>query len=59
MTIKVSICNTDLHRKIVVTQCGQSEGRPTGTRTPVIVEPLTAVELYVHSSQTLEIKESA
>lgn len=59
MTIKVSICNTDRHKKIVVTQCGRSDGKPTGTRTPVIVQPLTTIEVYVHGYQTLEIDEAA
>lgn len=58
MTIRVSICNTDQHRKIVVYQCGMSEGRPTGTRTPVVISPLTTAEFYVHQYQRLEIDEA-
>jgi hypothetical protein len=59
MTIKVSICNLDLHRKILVTQCplSQPDARPMGIRHPVVIDPLTAMEFYVHKFQTLEIEE--
>jgi hypothetical protein len=59
MTIKVSICNTDLHRTIIVTELPRSrpDNNPTGTRHPTIVGPLTTKEFYVHEFQHIEIEE--
>ena len=38
MTIKVSICNTDMHKKVIVTEFGldRDTGRQTGYRNPVV-----------------------